>query len=254
MTSKDNIIFYTITAIVFIGIVVCSLLFHNAGQPTNGDSDRENISTIITAVSPFLTAAATIVLVGITWWYVRLTQEILKATNKPQVILYLHYDSRDVSLCVENIGTGYASDVNFDGSLLSFKQMRLDGLTLEELEPFKSGINYLGSGYKIETYLFSSGQLSSIEKKPYNIVANYKDSTNTPEEEKFTFEFGNWANTSQFVSPQKDDASDRLNRIARAIENLRDNRDNDFLRSIQIGEFLKKLERIADLLEKKILK
>ena len=162
MTSKDNIIFYTITAVVFVGIVVCSLLFHNAGQPTNGGSDS-GFMTII-EFSPFVTAGATVVLAFITLRYVRLTQEILKATNKPQVILYLHYDNQDVSLCVENIGTGYASDVNFEGSLLSFKQMRLDGLTLEELEPFKSGINYLGSGYKIETYLFSSGQLSSIEK------------------------------------------------------------------------------------------
>jgi len=38
MTSKDNILYYTITAVVFMGIVVCFLLFHNAGQPTNEDS------------------------------------------------------------------------------------------------------------------------------------------------------------------------------------------------------------------------
>ena len=90
MTSKDNIIYYTITAVVFIGIVMCSLLFHNPGQSTNGDSEKENISTIVIAVSPFVTAAATIVLVGITWWYARLTQEILKATNNPEVIMFLH--------------------------------------------------------------------------------------------------------------------------------------------------------------------
>ena len=35
MTSRDNIIYYTITAVIFVGIVVCFLLFHNAGQPTN---------------------------------------------------------------------------------------------------------------------------------------------------------------------------------------------------------------------------
>ena len=200
-------------------------------------------------------AIMTIVLIGVTLWYTRITKDILKATNKPQVILYLHYSNRNVSLCVENIGTGYASDINFEGSLLSFKQMRLDGLTLGELEPFKSGINYLGSGYKIETYLFSSGQLSSIEKKSHNIVANYKDSTNTQEEEKFTFEFGNWANTSQFVFPQKDDASDRLNRIAGAIESMQLQGTNsgfqNWANPIRLQPLVEALEKIAEALEQR---
>ena len=47
----------------------------------------ENISTIVVAFSAFVTAGATIVLAVITKRYVRLTQDILKATNKPKVIL-----------------------------------------------------------------------------------------------------------------------------------------------------------------------
>ena len=98
--------------------------------------------------------------------------------------------------------------------------MRLDGLTLGELEPFKSGINYLGSGYKIETYLFPGGRVRDVPEKSYDIVVTYKDSRGAEEEEPFSFYFGNWANTSQFVFPQKDDASNRLGRIAGAIENI----------------------------------
>ena len=58
MTSKGNIIYYTITTVVFVGIVVCSLLFHNPGQLTNGDSDKgfmtEIISTIVCTAYGFL--------------------------------------------------------------------------------------------------------------------------------------------------------------------------------------------------------
>ena len=45
----------------------------------------ENISTIVIACSALVTASATIVLAIITWHYVRLTNEILKATNNPEV-------------------------------------------------------------------------------------------------------------------------------------------------------------------------
>ena len=62
MTNRDNIIYYTITAGVFIGIVVCSLWFHNARQPTTEDGERENTSTIVIAAAAMVTASTTIVL------------------------------------------------------------------------------------------------------------------------------------------------------------------------------------------------
>lgn len=66
MTNRDNTIYYTITAVVFVRIVVCSLLFHNSGQSTNGDSEStfmtEIISTIVLAVSAVVTATAPVIL------------------------------------------------------------------------------------------------------------------------------------------------------------------------------------------------
>ena len=61
----------------------------------------EIISTIVVALSALATAGATIVLVIITQRYVRLTNEILKATNKPEVILFLRYSRNSISLCVQ---------------------------------------------------------------------------------------------------------------------------------------------------------
>ena len=117
MTTRDNIIYYTITAVVFIGIVVCSLLFHNPEQSTNGDSERrfmaEIISTIVMATAAVVTAGATIALVVITSRYVRLTNSQLKATYKPQIFVSLFYvefiGSSGSSLhwqkiCVKNVG------------------------------------------------------------------------------------------------------------------------------------------------------
>ena len=51
----------------------------------------KNISTIVMALSAIGTTVATIVLVIITKRYALLTQDILEATNKPKVIMFLHY-------------------------------------------------------------------------------------------------------------------------------------------------------------------
>ncbi|MDE0688956.1 MAG: hypothetical protein OXI61_12370 [Candidatus Poribacteria bacterium] len=155
MTSKDNIIYYTITAVVFIGVVLISLLFHNRGQPINGDSDKGFMTENIIAISPFVTAAATVVLGLITWRYVRLTREILKATNKPEILIFLHPADRfpSINLCIQNIGTGFASKIMFTGDL-AFRPTTLHSIPLKDIGIFKNGIDYLGPEKKLEIPLF----------------------------------------------------------------------------------------------------
>ena len=187
---------------------------------------------ILNASGVIVTALATGVLAVITWRYVRLTRDILKATNKPQIILFLRYEGRHVSLCVENIGTGYASDVDFSGDLFSFKTIPAvsgeEGKLLKDLEPYKSGINYLGPGYKIDTFLFTGVRSSQVTRQTLRATVSYKDSANTEEKEVFTFQFGDWKDESLFISPQNDDTADRLGRIANVLEHIRDHdRGND---------------------------
>ena len=62
-----------------------------------------------------ITALATVILVAITWWYVRLTKMMLKASNIPVVRLFLHAGEYDITLCVQNIGIGFARDIKFTG-------------------------------------------------------------------------------------------------------------------------------------------
>ena len=160
----------------------------------------------IIVIATIVTAAATVVLAKITWEYVRLTNEILKATNKPEVILFLRYSHSSISLCVQNIGTGYASDVEFGGDL-SFKIVDLygrEGNALKDIEPFKSGINFLGTGYKIDTFLCNGRDVRDLEKRSFKILVSYKDSADKTFKQLLPFDLGNWENTSQYISPHTD--------------------------------------------------
>ena len=55
-----------------------------------------------------ITAIATLILVGITGWYVYLTRQMLKVSNTPVIRMFLHASGYAIFLCVENIGTGFA--------------------------------------------------------------------------------------------------------------------------------------------------
>lgn len=195
MTSKDNIIYYTITAVIFIGVVVYSLLFYNAGQPANGDSERENISTIVSAVSPFLTATATIVLALITWRYVRLTDSLLKATYKPEIVVYLRLYRKPntsmtvygMNICVENVGSGVARHVVFGGDVC----YRIGKyICLNSADFISHGIDALAPGHKKEHNLINlMGVVSEKRSEPVVITVTYKDSMNGDHDGEFTLDF-----------------------------------------------------------------
>ena len=149
-----------------------------------------------------ITAVATVALAGITWMYVRqvkksvkvmeahveLTRDILKTSNTPEVVMLLVL-RRGVELLlrVENVGTGYASDVKFIGDL-SFQPPGCE--PLEEMEPFKSGISYLGPGYRVDTSLFDVNDVT-VPKHIFDITVSYKDPVNVPYKSQ-PFRFGDW--------------------------------------------------------------
>ena len=134
--------------------------------------------TWITIITAIISTGTAIFLAIITWRYVRLTNEILKATNKPEVKLFLRYSEDFISLCVQNIGAGYAVDVGFGGDL-SFKTIDRFGReckALKDIEPFKNGINFLGKEHKIDTDLCTSRYVPDLEKRSFKILVSYKDS------------------------------------------------------------------------------
>ena len=159
--------------------------------------------TWITIVTAIISTGTAIFLAIITWRYVRLTNEILKATNKPEVILFLYDNGGGIYLNVQNIGAGYASDIKFKGNL-SFKPTHPGNQPLKETEPFKSGINYLGPEYKIDVYMCGQNEIKELPKDSFEIIVTYKDSTDITYQKRFPFDVSSLEKAWQLVTPQKE--------------------------------------------------
>ncbi len=133
-------------------------------------------------------AIATVVLIGITGYYADLTRQMLKANNTPEIAIslrpheaYIHC----VMLCIENIGTGAARNIQFQTDL-SFKP---DGeRALEEVGFLKKGISYLGPGQSIEHFLVSViGKLDELKKTPLEFSVTYTDAVKQKQKYEHTF-------------------------------------------------------------------
>lgn len=216
-----------------------------------------NLISWLNANSGAITAIATLILVGITGWYVYLTRQMLKVANTPVIRMFLHTRRDNITLCVENIGTGFARDIKFTGDL-SFKPFKLIGeseATLEELEPFKSGIEYLGPGHKVEKFLFHSGDLQRVPNHTFDIIATYNDLGIAKEKKTFSFEIGNWDNTDQFGSPHADEVATAVEGVSGTLDRLISHRDGQDSMNRLAQQFIEDpeieiLERIANALEK----
>ena len=144
--------------------------------------------------SGLITAIATVVLVIITWRYVRLTDSLLKATYKPQILVSLRYEefigSSGSSLhwqniCVKNIGVGLARKVKFDGDL-SFRTGK--NTSIGGIDFIKKGIDALEPGDE-------RNERVPIEFEPAEayppvlITVAFKDSMDNDFDDEFTLDF-----------------------------------------------------------------
>ena len=140
----------------------------------------------------------------------RMTNEILKATNKPEVIMFLHTIKSAIYLCIQNIGTGYTSEITFTGDL----SFQLPFETLGEVEPINGMIEYLGVGQKVEGYLCSQSQVPELPETSFNLRISYMDSTNDEEFKLYNFEMSRWQYPRQSITSPTDEITDSLERIA----------------------------------------
>ena len=205
-----------------------------------------------------ITAIATLILVGITGWYVYLTRQMLKVSNTPVIRMFLHASEYSIFLCVENIGTGFARNIKFTGDL-SFKPTSLNDndsdKSLKELEPFKSGIPYLGAGHKRERPISNTAEFGSLPKHAFDIIVTYNDLGIAKEKKTFSFEIGNRNNTDQFGSPHTDEVATAVKRVSGTLDRLIRHRSGQDRMNRVAQQFSKDpkielLERIANALEK----
>ena len=193
----------------------------------------ESLNTFLQNSGNLITAFATLLLAGITYWYVRLmqkyvrvtqenvqlTQEILKAANKPEIILYLSPEVGVMNLCIENIGIGYALNIKFTVDY-SRNPTPPSAEMFENSDICKNGIGYLGQAHKEKVLLFFLDDMPNLPKHLFNITATYKDSADTEHKKTFKFEIGNWKNISQFRTPQVSDVALALQNINETLKSL----------------------------------
>lgn len=165
-----------------------------------------NVADLIVGV---VMVVVTITLVLITRRYVLLTgelvesnKEFVKSSNKPEILVYLRPDNDNflcVNLCVENVGTGLAYNVNFTPGDPSFAPD--DVISLGDIGFIKNKIDYWGPGHKVETFLTSVvGKQSLFEQEPFKIDVTYEDSEKTPYERSFSLDFKQWENIGKVPS------------------------------------------------------
>lgn len=100
--------------------------------------------------SGVIIAIAAVVLVGIIGYYTYLTWQLLKANNTPEIVVSLrphHVHVQLVMLCIENIGTGAAHDLQFTTNPTSIPNL---SVPFEKIGFLKSGIAYFEPGRKKE--------------------------------------------------------------------------------------------------------
>jgi len=151
-------------------------------------------SNAIIAFSALITAIATGILAVITYLYAKTTREILKASNKPEILIFLFPDETYpycVNLCIQNIGTGFAYKIRFTGDF-SFPPMLPHGWKpLGKNVVLKNGIDYLPPGKKVEIFLFMTNTMEQsfspsmlkISEESLDITVTYRDSVNAKHEE-----------------------------------------------------------------------
>ena len=132
-----------------------------------------------------ITAIATAVLVIVTIVYVIFTYWIVRATNRPEITVYLRPHEVDVNfvvLWIENAGTGVARKVRFTGDLsLGFESIT----SIKDIGFLKNGIDVLGPGQKIEHCLGSILENpEALKRAPFEITVTYSDSSANHEEKK----------------------------------------------------------------------
>jgi hypothetical protein len=144
----------------------------------------------LNANSGAIIGITTVVLVGITGYYAYLTWRLLKANNTPEIAISLRCHEAYVSLvmlCVENIGTGAARNLQFVTKPASIPCL---DIPFEQIGFLKRGIAYFEPGRKIEQFLVNvMDKYDELKQTPLEITVKYKDAVNHEHERTFHLDF-----------------------------------------------------------------
>ena len=172
-------------------------------------------------MTEWLTFITTLILAGITLWYVILTrkmvkisQEMLKISNTPEVQVFLTpriqaFELQTLDLCIQNIGTGFAFDIKFTGNFTSFHS-EFDERSLADWDIMKKGISHLGPEKRYQRPIY---WLTYPEKLPEEILTiniTYKDSAKKEQGKTFRLNFKKVESYPQMGDPSLESIADSL--------------------------------------------
>jgi hypothetical protein len=113
---------------------------------------------LVTLIGSTASAGATVLLTGLTAWYVRLTHSLVqeaRAAKRPNVFVDLEFDSSDVKFLVGNTGASPAFNVRLAvADSIPWRKVGETTTGISELSIVRDGIKYLAPG---RTLKFNAG-------------------------------------------------------------------------------------------------
>ena len=144
----------------------------------------------------------TVVLVIITGYYAYLTRKQLKASDTPEIAISLRPHEAHISLvmlCIENIGTGAARNLQFSTNPASIPCL---DIPFEKIGFLKNGISYFEPGRRIDQFLVNViHKYDELKQVPIDITVTYRDSVDHKHEQAFHLDFGENEGFSQIDRP-----------------------------------------------------
>lgn len=145
---------------------------------------------------------ATVILVSITGYYAYLTWRMLKANNTPEIAISLRPHEAQVNavmLCIENIGTGTAHNLQFIINPPSIPNL---DRPFEKIGFLQNGIAYFEPGRKIEQFLVSVfGKYEELKQTPFEMKIIFNDSVGKEHKRIFNLDIGEYEGFSQLGTP-----------------------------------------------------
>ena len=187
-------------------------------------TDWLNLNSGIVA---FFTAIVLAIIIGMYVYLSRRQPKVpdqLEITNIPEIVVFLRphvAHTQHLMLCLENVGTGAAHDVQFttnfpfspdDGarkppgvypeipSILKSD----DVSSVKKVHIFTKGLNCFGPGQKIEQFLVNLvGIFDELKQTPLKINVTYKDLSGQKYDKTFDFDFSEFESLVQIDATEK---------------------------------------------------
>lgn len=138
--------------------------------------------------------------------------------DKPKIVVFLRPHASCIQclmLCIENIGTGAAHNVQFQtraSPAVPFMTPPSNSSYISLLKKnnfLRKGINCFGPRQKIEQFLISLvGGLPEELRQPFQIIVTYRDSLNHTYEDEYALDLGDFESLVSIDSEAKNLASD----------------------------------------------